>query len=70
VTRPVDDVRMGGDVRGDLGLQRGRQHLPRAVTDDLVKQRPTGRVLAGRLGVVDYLERGRTFPDQRANAGS
>ena len=54
--------------RGDLGLQRRRQHLPGTVADDLIKQRPTGR-LVGRLDVVDYLEHERTFPNQRANAG-
>jgi hypothetical protein len=56
------------DVGGDLGLQRRGQHLPSPVTDDLIKKRPTGR-LVGRLDVVDYLEHERTFPNQRANAG-
>src|SRR5450759_3608972 len=57
------------DVGGDLRMQRGSEHLPRAVTHDRVKQRP-GPVLLRRLGVVvDYLEHGRTFPNQRANAG-
>jgi len=56
------------DVRGDLGLQRGGQHLAGTVADDPIKQRPTGRFV-GRLDVVDYLEHERTFPNQRANAG-
>ena len=56
------------DVGGDLGLQRRRQHLPGAVADDLIKQRPTGR-LVGHRSVVNYLEHERTFPNQRANAG-
>jgi hypothetical protein len=56
------------DVGGDLGLQRRGQHLPSTVAHDLIKKRPTGR-LVGRLDVVDYLEHERTFPNQRANAG-
>jgi hypothetical protein len=55
------------DVGCDLGLQRHGQHLPGAVTHDLIQQRPTGR-LVGRIVVVDYLEHGRTFPSRRANA--
>ena len=55
------------DVGGDLGLQRRGQHLPSAVADDLIEQRPTSR-LVGRRSVVNYLERGRTFPSRRANA--
>jgi hypothetical protein len=57
------------DVGGDLGLQSRREHLPSSIADDLIEQRPAGRVLVGRLGVVDYLEHERTFPNQRANAG-
>jgi hypothetical protein len=56
----VDLVGERLDVGGDLGLQRRREHLSCAVADDLVEQRRIGRVLVGRLGVVDYLERGRT----------
>jgi hypothetical protein len=66
-TRPVDLVGEHLDVGGNLGLQRGGQHLPNAVADDLIKQRPTSR-LVGRLDVVDYPEHERTFPNQRANA--
>jgi len=55
------------DVGGDLGLQRRSEHRPGTIADDLIKQRPTGR-LVGRLDVVDYLEHGRTFPSRRANA--
>jgi len=61
------------DVRGDLGLQRRGQHRPRAVTDQLVKQRSADRsrcVLVGLGLFLDYLEHGRAFPNQRANAGS
>jgi hypothetical protein len=36
-------VRVCGDVRGNLGLQRSGQHPPRALTHDLVDQRPAGR---------------------------
>ena len=28
------------DIRGDLGLQRGRQHLPGTIADQLIQQRP------------------------------
>jgi hypothetical protein len=55
------------DVGGDLGLQRRGQHLPSTIAHDLIKKRPTGR-LVGRLDVVDYLEHERTFPNHRANA--
>jgi hypothetical protein len=62
---------MGVDVGGDLGLQRSREHRPCTVAGDLVEQRPARRgVLVGRIRVVDYLEHGRTFLNQRANAGS
>ena len=45
--------------------------MPGTVADDLVEQRPARRaVLFGRVSVVDYLERGCTFPNQRVNAGS
>src|SRR4051795_11224678 len=59
------------DVGRDLGLQRRGQHLPGAVADDLIEQRPARHdvVLVRLHGVVDYLEHGRTFPNQRANAG-
>ncbi len=69
MTGLIDLLTVGGDVGGDLGLQRRREHRPGAVTDDLVEQRANGRVLVGPLGLVDYLEHGRTFPNQRANAG-
>jgi hypothetical protein len=67
----VDLTGIGIDVSGDLGGQRRREHRPRTVTHDLVEQRPARRaVLVGRIRVVDYLEHGRTFPNQRTNAGS
>ena len=67
----VDLTGMGVDVGGHLGLQRRRQHLPGAVADDLIEQRPTDTIvlLVGRFRVVNYREHGRTFPNQRANAG-
>ena len=67
----VDLVGERLDVGGDLGLQRRREHLPGTVADDLIEQRPDPhRVLVGRIRVVNYREHGRTFPNQRANAGS
>jgi hypothetical protein len=71
VTGLVELAGMSLDVRGDLGLQRRRQHLPRTLAGQLVQQRPAdrrGRVLVGVGLLVDYLEHGRTFPNQRANA--
>ncbi len=71
VTCFVDLTQVGIDVGGDLGLQRSREHRPRTVTHDLVKQRPARRaVLVGRIRIVDYREHGRTFPNQRVNAGA
>jgi hypothetical protein len=71
VTRFVDLTQVGVDVGRDLGLQRRREHRPRTVTHDLVEQRPARRaVLTGCIRVVDYREHGRTFPNQRVNAGS
>ncbi|WP_225858562.1 hypothetical protein, partial [Rhodococcus wratislaviensis] len=49
------------DIGGDLRLQRGRQHLPGTVTDDLVEQRPPA-VVGGAVVVMYYREHGRTFP--------
>jgi len=67
----IELVGVLGHVGGDLGLQRGGQHLSRPVADDLIQQRATGSVaVVGVLGVVNYGEHGRTFPNQRANAGS
>ena len=67
----VDLVDIGIDVGGDLGLQRRREHRPCTFTHDLVEQRPARRaVVNGRICIVDYLEHGRTFLNQRANAGS
>jgi hypothetical protein len=71
-TRLVDLVGVGVYVRSDLSLQRRRQHRPRAVTGKLVKQRPADScrgVCVGLVLLVDYLEHGRTFPNQRSNAG-
>ena len=64
---------VGLDVGGHLGLERRGQHLPGTVADDLIEQRPADRsrgVCVGLVLLVDYLEHGRTFPNQRVNAGS
>ncbi len=59
------------EVGGDLGLQRRGQHLAGTIADDLVKQRPmASRFVVGLLGIVNYGEQGRTFSNQRANAGT
>ena len=71
VTILIDLMGMGVDVGGHLSLQRCGQHLPGPVADDLIQQRPTASsVTVGRLRIVNYREHGRTFPNQRANAGS
>jgi len=58
-------------VRCNLGLQRRSQHLPSTIADDPIKQRSTcTSVVVGRLRIINYREHGRTFPNQRANAGS
>jgi hypothetical protein len=41
VARLVDLVGELLDVGGDFGEQRGREHLPGTVTNDLIQQRPT-----------------------------
>ncbi len=67
----VELLGVGFDVGGDLGLQRRGEHLPGAVAHDRVEQR-LGRLGPGLVGLVllvDYLEHGRTFPNQRVNAG-
>jgi hypothetical protein len=69
----VDLVAVGVDVGGDLGVQRRGEHLPGPFPGELVQQRPTHRhqgVSSGPGFIVDYREHGRTFPNQRANAGS
>ena len=73
MTGLVDLVRECLDVRGDLGLQRCRQHRPGTVAHQLVQQRPTHPsrgVLLGLVLLLDYRGHRRTFPNQRANAGS
>ncbi|GAA3131993.1 hypothetical protein GCM10020255_006030 [Rhodococcus baikonurensis] len=49
------------DVGGNLRLQRGCEHLPGAVADDLVEQ-GAPVVVVGLVFVVYYREHGRTFP--------
>jgi len=57
------------DVRGDLGLQRGRQHLPRAITHDPIEQRPTDPTdTAGRVGLSDFLTTLSTGVPSRTSA--
>ena len=55
------------DVGGHLSQQRRRQHLLRTVPTNLIQQRPADRLGVSR--VLNYLEHGRTFPNQRVNAG-
>jgi hypothetical protein len=53
------------DVGGDLGLERGGEHPPGTLTDQLVQQRHRAArriVNAGLDGLRDYGEHGRTFP--------
>jgi hypothetical protein len=74
VTVLVNLTAVRRDVGGHLGLQRSCQHHPRAVTNDRIQHRRPRRLTdsadhVGRLGVVDYLEHGRTLPNQRSNAG-
>ena len=57
----VADISELIDVRRDLGLQRGREHLPGTVADQLVQQRHRGRLLLRTL-LSNYREHGRTFP--------
>ena len=73
MTSLVHLLSMGLNVRGDLGLQRRRQHRPGPVAHQLIQQRPTHPsrgVLVGLVLLLDYRGHGRTFPNQRANAGS
>src|SRR5664279_1262375 len=61
----VNLVTVGIDERGDLSLQSRGKHLPRPVTDNLIKQRNLDPVRPDMIGLVvllDYLEHGRTFP--------
>jgi len=55
-----------GHIGVDFGLQRGSQHPPRTLADDLVDQR--GAVGSGAV-VVHYAEHGRAFPTGAANTG-
>jgi hypothetical protein len=51
-------------VRGDLGLQRGREHPPRSVPDDLVQHRPARRrdPVSRLLVLADYRKHQGAFP--------
>lgn len=61
---------VGVDVGGDLGLQRRRQHPAGAFTGQLVQNVPTDRDRCMCVvGIVNYGEHERTFPNQRTNAG-
>jgi hypothetical protein len=66
----VDMINELFHIRCDLGLQRRLQHPPSAVADNLIQQRPTRTsIVVGRIRIMNYREHGRTFPNQRANAG-
>ena len=67
VTIGVHQILVRLDMGGHLGQQRRRQHLLGAVATNLIQQRPADRLGVSR--VLNYLEHGRTFPNQRANAG-
>jgi hypothetical protein len=58
----VDQIGEPLDVGGDLRLQRGREHLPGSIANNLIQQRTTRIALIGRIRVVNYREHGRTFP--------
>jgi hypothetical protein len=60
-------VDMGVDIGGHLGLQRHGQHLPGTLPNHLVEHQRTDSVRLDHF--LHYLENGRTFPNQRANAG-
>ena len=49
------------DIGGDLRLQRGRQHLPGTIPDQLIQQRHRFLPLLRGL-LTNYRERRRTFP--------
>ena len=66
MTIGVEFVGVRLDVGGDLGLQRGREHLPCAVTGELIEQRPADSCRGVEVGLGlfgDYLEHGRTSPE-------
>ena len=68
----VDLVGVQLDVGGHLGLQRRSEHPPGPLASQLVQHRPTHPrrgVLIGLVPVGDYRKHGRTFPNQRVNAG-
>jgi len=68
----VDLVGVLRNVGRNLGLQRCGEHPAGALAGQLVQHRPAHPrrgVLIGLVIVVDYREHGRTFPNQRANAG-
>jgi hypothetical protein len=70
-TLAVEQLSVRVEVRRDLGLQRRREHLPGTLTDQRVEQLRTRCIglVIGLAGLPDYLEHGRNFPNQRANAG-
>jgi hypothetical protein len=45
-----------------IRLQRGREHPPGSIANNLIQQRTTRIALIGRIRVVNYREHGRTFP--------
>jgi len=68
----IDLVLVSIDISGDFRQQRRGQHLPSAVTSELIEQRTTHRrrgVDVGLALLLNYLEHGRALPNRRANAG-
>lgn len=59
----IDLVGELGHVGGNLGLQRGGQHLPSTIANNLIQQRSSGNVVVRLCDVVNYGEQGRTFPN-------
>jgi len=69
----LTDVRV--DVRGNLGLQRRRQHPPRTLPHDLVDRRHTRHDRGGggrwrQAEVGNYREHGRTLPTRGGTRAS
>ena len=65
VTRLIYLTRMSINERGNLGTKSRREHLSGTITNNLIKQRATGRgslVIVGVVVLLDYIEHGCTFP--------
>jgi hypothetical protein len=60
------------DVSVNLSLQRGGEHPPRPLPNDLIDQRPRRqrrRIHSRRTTLHDYREHGRAFPTSASDAG-